>query len=442
MLRSLQVFLNGVRVGTLHEHNDLWAFEYDPPWVASETGFDLSPQLSRTRLRHEDGGSRRPVQWYFDNLLPEEHMRAALNQEAQLAGDDAFALLQYLGAESAGSLVLVAPGQSPAPAGGLQHLPDAVLNLRIQNLPRATLGQAAPKKMSMAGAQHKLLVVVRDDAMWEPVGQTPSTHLLKPNHPGETYPHSVINEFFTMQLARRMKLQVPRVFRRYVPAPVYLVERFDRDVAPDGATHRRHIVDACQLLDKARTFKYQAATLGTLLELVKRCRNRMSTRTRLYEWLVFNLLVGNNDNHLKNLSFHVSAEGVALASHYDLLSTGVYLTRACADDRAIWPGVELAIPVPNAAVFADLTFAGVVQAGVALGLSQAASERVLQRMLNSVLAQADAAMADIERDNAALPPALGHVLAGEMRLLRAIRHVVVQDMVARLRAGSPATQGG
>ena len=377
MFRSLQVFLNGVRVGTLHEHNDLWAFEYDPPWVASETGFDLSPQLSRTRLRHEDGGSRRPVQWYFDNLPPEEHMRAALNQEAQLAGDDAFALLQYLGAESAGSLVLVAPGQSPAPAGGLQHLPDAVLNLRIQNLPRATLGQAAPKKMSMAGAQHKLLVVVRDDAMWEPVGQTPSTHLLKPNHPGETYPHSVINEFFTMQLARRMKLQVPRVFRRYVPAPVYLVERFDRDVAPDGATHRRHIVDACQLL-----------------------------------------------------------------SHYDLLSTGVYLTRACADDRAIWPGVELAIPVPNAAVFADLTFAGVVQAGVALGLSQAASERVLQRMLNSVLAQADAAIADIERDNAALPPALGHVLAGEMRLLRAIRHVVVQDMVARLRAGSPATQGG
>jgi len=40
-----------------------------------------------------------------------------------------------------------------------------------------------------------------------------------------------------------------------------------------------------------------------------------STRLRLYLWLVFNLLIANNDNHLKNLSFMVSDEGIGLSRH-------------------------------------------------------------------------------------------------------------------------------
>jgi hypothetical protein len=47
----------------------------------------------------------RPVQWYFDNLLPEEELRRVAATDAGLKDqDDAFALLQYLGAEPAGSL--------------------------------------------------------------------------------------------------------------------------------------------------------------------------------------------------------------------------------------------------------------------------------------------------------------------------------------------------
>ena len=76
--------------------------------------------------------------------------------------------------------------------------------------------------MSSAGAQHKLLVVFRDDLLYEPVGDEPSTHLLKPNHVDADFPASVINEYLMMRLADALKLVVPPVWRRYTPEPRFL----------------------------------------------------------------------------------------------------------------------------------------------------------------------------------------------------------------------------
>jgi hypothetical protein len=82
--------------------------------------------------------------------------------------------------------------------------------------------------MSLAGAQHKLAVVLQDGALFEAAGATPSTHILKPDHPDTDYHHSAINEWFVMRLAKRLGIDVPDVHRRYVPSPVYLIDRFDR----------------------------------------------------------------------------------------------------------------------------------------------------------------------------------------------------------------------
>lgn len=38
----------------------------------SRGGCQLSPSLPRAQLAHVDGATTRAVQWYFDNLLPEE----------------------------------------------------------------------------------------------------------------------------------------------------------------------------------------------------------------------------------------------------------------------------------------------------------------------------------------------------------------------------------
>jgi serine/threonine-protein kinase HipA len=431
-MRTLIAYLNDRRVGTLSEGNDLWRFEYHPQWAEAPDSFDLSPSLQRSQLVHEDGGSERPVQWYFDNLLPEENLREAVSKEAHIHGDDAFALLEYLGAESAGSLVLLPPDRDAHESGGLRPLSDDELCRRIRNLPRATLSSGASKRMSVAGAQDKLLVVYRGGVLYEPVGSEPSTHILKPNHRSEDYPASVINEYLVMNLALKLKLRVPPCLRRYTPEPVYIIERFDRQVDAAGHTQRRHIIDACQLLNKSRSFKYQAATLPTLAEIVTCCRNRSSTRLRLYQWLVFNLLIANNDNHLKNLSFMISAEGIELSPAYDLLSTAVYHTRAFADDRAIWPAVQLAIPLPDAPTFGAMTRESVLRAGEALGLARRICERELDRLAFALPSTLDALARDIAIENAQYPESVRPFLAGESRLIDTIRYLVVPEMLKRV----------
>lgn len=431
-MRKLIAHLNGQRVGELNEGDGLWAFEYDPQWVNSPNGFDLSPSLPRGQHLHQDGGSDRPVQWYFDNLLPEEQLRDAISKEARISGDDAFALLEYLGAESAGSLVLLPPQANISEPGSLRPLTDAELSERIRNLPRATLSSNAPKRMSAAGAQNKLLVVYRNGSLFEPVGSEPSTHILKPNHLSDDYPASVINEFITMSLAASAGLEVPPVFRRYTPDPVYIVERFDRAVDGAGATQRRHIIDACQLLNKSRAFKYRTATLQSLADVVALCRNRVATRLRLFRWLVFNLLVANNDNHLKNLSFRVGPEGVELAPAYDLLSTAVYHTRTFANERANWPALDLAISLPEATTFGQVTRQSILRAGEALGLPASISERELDKLARDLPIALEALAAGIETENIHHPEPVRVFLGSESRLVAAIRYIVVPDMLRRI----------
>jgi len=452
-MRRLQVYIGRTPAGTLSEENNLWVFSYDPAWAAAERGFDLSPALSRKKLRHEDGGTERPVQWYFDNLLPEELLRQAVAKEAGIKDhEDAFALLEYLGAESAGALTLLPPGEPLPDEAALRELPDAALSRRILALPRQTLSKEAPKRMSLAGAQHKMLLVVKGGALYEPVGATPSTHILKPDHPDSaTYPASVFNEFLTMRLARAARLEVPAVQMRHVPEPVYLIERFDRAIRkpPPGqrsgdplaapAIDRLHVIDACQLLNKARTFKHSGATLGALVQVIEKTSNKLQTRSRLFRWLVFNIVVGNDDCHMKNLSFVVNHDGVSLAPHYDLLSTGAYHTRALADDDGRWNQVPMAFPLPGAKTFGDVTRDAVLAAAEVLGLPR----RIAMRLMAEVTARVESEFAKLvaEHEEAArtAPAATAERAAGmalEARLLRVIQHITLPDMLARLKDAS------
>ena len=433
-MRTLNAYLNDQRVGTLSEGNDLWRFEYDPAWVKAPGSFDLAPSLGRATQLHQDGATQRPVQWYFDNLLPEEALREALIKDAGLKGDDAFALLQYLGAESAGSLVLLPPSSDAKPRGQLKPLLDDALSQRIRNLPRQSLSSGAPKQMSVAGAQHKLLVVLRDGKLYEPVGCEPSTHILKPDHLSDDYPASVINEYAMLRLAAELGLGAPAVHRMYVPEPVYIIERFDRFQDEQGNTQRRHVIDACQLLGKSRNFKNTSTSLQTMAACIDQCRIRATARQRLYRWLIFNVLTGNDDNHLKNISFMVSHEGIEVSPPYDMLCTAVYRTIAFADERATWPAVDMMIALPGATKFGQVTREAVLQAGEALGLDRRISERELDRMTSALPSAFAAVRGEIEAQNLAYPAPVKRFLGGELRLLLAIEKIVIPFMVKRVKA--------
>lgn len=438
--RHLTVSANGQTIGTLIEQDDIWALEYADSWQQAAGAFPLSPALPLTQKLHRDGSSRRTVQWFFDNLLPEELLREVISREQSVSASDAFGLLERLGAESAGSLVLLPPG-SPEAETGSQALTDHNLSSRIRNLPRTSLTAQSPKRMSLAGAQHKMVVLFNPQTgmLSEPLRGSASSHILKPNAQSEQYPHSVVNETFTMRLAHRLGLSVPPVYRRYVPEPVYIIGRFDRTW--DSTTQdwkRKHVLDACQLLDQPRIFKYSNASLGTLNQLISRCRAKAAARMAMFRWILFNTLVGNSDSHLKNISFLMDAEGVQVAPFYDLLCTAVYHTRMYAGDAAIWPNEPLTIPIVDAGVFADVTRQKLISTGLMLGLAASASEREVSSMIQHLPAATDALIADMEREMADVvarsgqPEILRATQGAEAYLLRGVRKTVITDMLRRV----------
>lgn len=427
--RSLRASINQAAVGTLQEVAGLWSFRYEADWLANPQGFALSPHLPLTTESLLDGASRRPVQWYFDNLLPEEGQRVLLAGDAKLDAADAFGLLAWYGAESAGSVTLLPPDAVLQIAEPLRPLPDDALEARILQLPKAPLTHAAIKRMSLAGAQHKLAVVLQDGELFEPAGATPSTHILKPDHPDEDYPHSVINEWFVMRLAKRLGLDVPDVHRRYVPSPVYLIDRFDRIPVAQG-WQRRHVIDACQLLGLDRSFKYSQGSMESLAALANACRSPAVARPRLFSWLVFNVLVGNGDAHLKNLSFLVSHEGIQLAPFYDLLSVAAYDTPAF--DKKRWPAqTQLAWPILGVRHFSDISRTLLLEAGASLNLARGTAERLLENLRSRAVSEAEALYVEVEAENAGVVqarPELAATMAGEARCLRTILHTVIKEM--------------
>jgi serine/threonine-protein kinase HipA len=417
--RVLDVLYRGRLIGTLRDDGPVWSFNYDPAWIAASDSFDLSPALTRVQSVITDGGSLRPVQWFFDNLLPEEEARTLLAREAHVDQADAFGLLQWYGAESAGALVLSVPGRVSL-EGGLQPLPDEVLSGRIRNLPRRSLADGAPKRMSMAGAQHKLAVVLLDGDLYEPVGLSPSTHILKPDHVHtDHYPHTVANEWFCMRIAAGVGLPVPAVLAKKVPEQVYLIERFDREGAwPD--LQRLHVLDACQLLSIDRIFKYQKSTPETFNQLIQASRAKAMTRRSLFRWAVFNAVIGNGDAHLKNLSFFVRRAGVELAPHYDLVSTASY------SEPGSWGRAELSVSMGAATRFGDLRRDDVLSFGKTLDLPQVVGEQLLDELLAAVHPVVARML-----EQATIEPAFA-TDPGALRYLRVIAHGVVVDMCRQL----------
>ena len=427
--RFLNASINEIPVGRLTEASGLWSFQYSDTWLKNPRAFALSPHIPLRTEPQLDGATQRPVQWYFDNLLPEEGQRALLAADAALDVNDAFGLLAWYGAESAGSVTLLPANANAQNKFPLRPLTDDALHQRILRLPNAPLAQGAIKRMSLAGAQHKLAIVLQDNDLFEPVGATPSTHILKPDHPDDAYPHSVINEWFVMRLASRVGLNVPAVHRRYVPSPVYLIDRFDRVTEPEG-WERRHVIDACQLLGLDRSFKYSQGSMQSLAALASVCRSPAVVRSRIFSWLVFNVLVGNADAHLKNLSFAVSEEGVQLAPFYDLLSVAVYDTKAF--DKNEWPRqTPLAWPVLGVHHFANITQSLLIEAGAILNISKATAMRLLEAIRNRVVQEAETLYNEVEKENvliAQVRPELSATMAGESRCLRAIVHNIIKEM--------------
>ncbi|MGC9154813.1 MAG: HipA domain-containing protein [Ferrimicrobium sp.] len=268
---------------------------------------------------------------FLDNLLPEEPARSILAARFRLGPSDTFGLLGELGEECAGALVIQHLDCQPPPVCSDPSLAtpvdDTTVSSLLQALPQSPLGVGNGVRISLAGAQPKLLLTRLEDGRWAlPTRGVPSTHILKPPIADQRFPFSVDNEYFCMRLASNVGLAVAEVERlEFGTIPVLAIKRFDRRWE-DGKLIRVHQEDTCQSLGLPVTRKYQAYG-GPSLRQIAGILSEYGTHDdliSLLELVTFNVIIGNCDAHGKNFTLLHLHEGIRLAPGYDLMSTLCY----------------------------------------------------------------------------------------------------------------------
>lgn len=272
---------------------------------------------------------------FFEGLLPEGSVRAAIARALRLGEQDAFGLLEALGADCAGAVVVLPEGERPIPVGEgrVQPLDEGELARRIEELPRRPLGVSGEPggvRLSLGGVQHKLVLVrLESGAFGAPLDGAPSTCLLKPE-PGE-YEDLAANEAFCMDVASRLGLEVAATEVVEVGGRRCLyAERFDRARDGEGRVVRLHQEDMCQALGVMPAAKYEqdgGPSAAGAIELLRRLGSPRAAVdiNGFVQAMLVNFLLGNSDAHGKNFALlYEPPAGVRLAPLYDVVSTAVY----------------------------------------------------------------------------------------------------------------------
>ncbi len=324
--RRLDVYLNADLTGTLEQDDSgSLSFRYAADWLAAANAVPLSTALP---LRAELF-KRNACRPFFAGLLPEEGNRRLIARTLGVSDQNDFAILEKIGGECAGAVSLMPPGEKPG-ASASQYKPLTLEDLaaRMAELPKKPLlaGETGIR-LSLAGAQNKLALTVTDGRYLMPLNGAPSTHILKPQSPH--FDHLVENECLCMQLAAKVGLETAHVEISSAGGLRLLqIERYDRRRLPDGTLERIHQEDFCQALGIPPELKYQqegGPGLRRCFELVRAVSAVPAVDVlRLFDAVVFNVLIGNGDAHGKNFSFLHAADGTRLAPLYDLVCTQAY----------------------------------------------------------------------------------------------------------------------
>jgi serine/threonine-protein kinase HipA len=329
MADALLIWLGGLPVARVHRtRNGRIRLTYTSQALAAhELG---TPLLSNALRVTAAPFSNDAVSAFLEGLLPEGDVLLAVAAEFDLRASDTFALVSYLGRDCAGALI-IQPEGAPQPAPPTVHTSEPVseadLARLIDNLRTAPLGIDQRVRISLGGAQDKLLLTQRMDGTWGlPVDGTPSTHILKPQIRG--YPNTVENEAFCMRMAAHAALQVADITTLSVEErPVLVVRRYDRVIHGDGSVTRVHQEDLCQALGLHPLQKYEE-NAGASLRRIARILDTFSPPEdleNLLRYVTFNAVLGNGDAHAKNYSLvHVAPRTLRLAPLYDVLCTSFY----------------------------------------------------------------------------------------------------------------------
>jgi serine/threonine-protein kinase HipA len=221
-------------------------------------------------------------------------------------------LLTYLlesGSDRIGALDFQASASGYVPrttsSATLEELMSAAADLEAGRVLSSPLAEVLTRGTSIGGARPKVLL---SDSGRSLIAKFSSTTDIRP---------VVKAEGVAMELARRAGLNVASTgLSRVAGKDVLLVERFDRP----GDGLRRHLVSALTILNLD---EFTGARYGSYALLADHIRQSFTdpaaTLRELFSRIVFNVLVGNTDDHPRNHAAFVNADSsLTLTPAYDI----------------------------------------------------------------------------------------------------------------------------
>jgi len=327
-LNALSVRLHGKHIGIITRlagDRQLFAFEQhyidDPQRSTLSLSFKGSTGGLVTNFRPV--GRRVPV--FFSNLLPEGPLRDYLAKRAQVNPDREFFLLAVLGADLPGALVV-----APLEGDEQSSEPHDALDDETRD---ASHGGEGPLRFSLAGVQLKFSAVMEaSSGLTIPAGGLGGSWIVK--LPSARFKAVPENEFVMLELARRIGISVPEnklidmASIKGLPEQAHTVEsmalavkRFDR--LPDGAPV--HMEDFAQVFGEFPSNKYKFHSYANLAAVLWAEIGEDAVR-EFVRRLVFTVVIGNADMHLKNWSLlYPDRRTPALSPGYDFVATLPYI---------------------------------------------------------------------------------------------------------------------
>jgi serine/threonine-protein kinase HipA len=328
-LTALSVRLHGRQIGVITRlagDRQLFAFEQDyiddPQRPTLSLSFKGRTGGLVTILRPV---SRR-VPPFFSNLLPEGNLREYLAKLAEVNTEQEFFLLAVLGADLPGALVV-----TPLDGEGKQVGPPQPEKEDLHDNAHPREGVL---RFSLAGVQLKFSAVMEaSGGLTIPAKGMGGSWIVK--LPSHRFPAVPENEFAMLELARRVGIAVPE--NRLVPvadikglpeearAPggqALAVRRFDR--LPGGASV--HMEDFAQVFGQFPDNKYKFHSYANIA-CVLWAEAGDDALWAFVRRLVFSVLIGNADMHLKNWSLlYPDRRTPQLSPGYDFVATLPYLS--------------------------------------------------------------------------------------------------------------------
>ena len=326
MTEHLIVSLRGSRIGYIEFDSEANSreFFYDAAYLASPGACPISLSLP---LRQEPFNSWQ-TRLFFENLLPPEVVRRKLEKIIHHDAENYYAFLKALGGDCAGAISLYPEDVDPTMQEDvLRDLTEDEADEIFKALPMSPLLQGVVDnyRISVAGAQDKLVVRLRDGRLALPLYGTASTHIVKPGM--SRCEHSVENECFCQRLAAAVGLSAAGSSvlsvkdRRY-----YVTERYDRKQVR-GRVERCLQEDFCQAMGVESEKKYQSdggPSAARCFRFLREHSFGLADQMRFVDFFLYNFLIGNADAHAKNFSLLYTDGRPAVAPLYDAMSTLVY----------------------------------------------------------------------------------------------------------------------